>query len=476
MRRLTSGNQTKFVTFALVIIVIILVLIVFLGKVLHAEKEKYEITKDTFIYDCNYEYVNLTSDAIIAKKWTGKYYLNEPETGLSYDLGNSVIAYDSIKNKINLYGTFFEVALDGEVTKTDTNTEIKDMLTSKLYKIDDRKYLVVSKQINTEKNTLTASNYLIVILDKSGNTLLLNDTIDIKTINAITLETDTFKFDVANEKMIYNDMKIDLKKIIGSTNKYVEIKKDDQEDKKNQDNKIQQGEGRIDIGANSSSNSNVNIGGTTVINNGGSNQNNNDKNSNTSIEKDNQNFNAVKSANLRGVTPGSTYLDVNYLITDPENKYQIVYLKIVGGNKTDTVSLDKNNNIYRITNLTPNTNYTITLGYKEIKNDNTIQEKTEDVLMVKTLKLGGSLNITKITPEKVYFNIKLDKNSNYDNATVSVFLNGVVLEEVNVNLEQALSSSGWTTNVARGSKSTGKLTIKVNNIEGVEISTSTQIY
>ena len=490
MRKLTAGNKMKFATFAIIIIIIILVLLIFLTKILGIEKEKYEITKGTFIYDKNYEHIDLKGDAIIAKKWTGQYYLDEPETGLSYDLGNSAIAYDSIKNKIDLYGTFYEVGVDGEVKKTEKNTEIRDTSSSKLYKIEDRKYLIVSREINTETNSLTANNYLIIILDKSGNTLLLNNKIDIKTINALILETDTFKFDVANEKLIYNDSKIDLKKIIGSTNQYIEPKKEDETEDNNQNT---QGGSTVNVGSNSSTSSTINIGGTTIIspgnsNNSGNNNNNNNSSNNGNNEinngnnepdssKDNNTTKIVKSASLRGITPGATYLDVSYAITDPSNKYQVVYLNINGGGTTDTISLDKSNTIYRITNLSPNTTYKVSLGYKAIKSDNTIEEITEDVLTVKTLKLGGEIKITKITPTKVYFNVKLDPSSEYDNATISVLLNGKEIEkDIKVNTSQAINSNGWISSFDRNAGDIGKITIRVNNIKDVNLSTSTQIY
>ena len=156
MRKLSAGNKTRFVIFTLIIISIILVLLIILNKTLNLEKEKYAIEKDVVTYDKDYEYVSLTTDAVIQKKWTGRYYLNELETGLSYDLGTSAVTYNPIKNKLNLYGTFFEVALDGEVTRTTKNVEISNILDSKIYKIEDRKYLIVSKNISNQKERSAA--------------------------------------------------------------------------------------------------------------------------------------------------------------------------------------------------------------------------------------------------------------------------------------------------------------------------------
>lgn len=486
MRKLTAGNKSRFAVFVILIISIIAILVIFLSKVLKFEKEEYEIDKNIFIYDKNYEYIDLTADAVIAKKWTGEYYLNEPETGLSYDLGPAVIAYDSLKNRITLYGTFFEVGLDGQVTKTKTKTDITDMQTPKLYKIEDRKYLLIAGEMVTENGTLTAENYLMIILDKSGNTLLLNNNIDVKTINAIILETSTFKFDVANEKLLYNESEIDLKKIIGSTNLYVEPEEEPEEEN------TENGGTTINVGgssANSSSSSIINIGGTTVINPGSGNDssdNNNDddddeeNNNNTTggiITEDTNSTKVVKSASLRSIVPGTTYLDVNYLITDPENRYQVVYLTIEGGGMVDTISLDKTSSLYRITGLKPNTDYNVTLGYKEIKNDNTLEEVIEDVLNVRTAKLGGEFSITKVTPTKIYFNLKLDQNSEYDNATVKVLLDGnEIMEELKVNTEQAIKSEGWSSEIERTEDMIGKLTLKLDKVNNVELSISTQIY
>lgn len=483
MRKLSAGNKTRFTIFALIIISTILVLIIILNKALTFQKEEYAVEKDIVTYDKEYEYVSLTSDAIIQKKWTGKYYLNEPETGLSYELGTSAVTYNPIKNKLNLYGTFFEVALDGEVTKTNKNIEVSDMLNSKLYKIEDRKYLIVSRNISNENGSLTAENYLMVVIDKSGNTLLLNNTIDVKTINAIVLETDTFKFDVANEKLIYDETIIDLKKIIGSSNEYVQPEpKEEEKEEENNNN----GNGTtINVGGSnsqSSTNVTVNVGGSTGTNGStpsGSTGTNNGANTNNQTNNTNQNnaTQVIKSVSLRSVTPGATYLDVSYLITDPQGQYQVVYLSIDGGGYVDNISLDKTKDFYRIIGLSPNTEYTVSLGYKVMKSDATVEEITEDVLNVKTLKLQGNLSITKVTEKEIYFNLKIDNSSKYDNAKLYVYINDTKQNSyIEVNIEQAISQAGWTSSIERTDDMVGKITLSLQDVEDVELTTSAQIY
>jgi len=497
MRKLTVGNKGRFAVFTIIVIIIIVILILFLNKMINIEKEQYEITKDVFLYDNDYEHVNLSKDAVIAKKWNGKYYLTEPETGLTYDLGTSGIGYDTIKNRLNLFGNFYEVSLDGEVTKKTKKTEVSDMLNSKLYKIDDRKYLVVSPNITIENSSMSAENYLIVVIDKSGNTLLLNNKMDVKTINAIVLQTDMFKFDVANEKLLVNDTKIDLTKIIGTTNEYTPIKsKEDEKNNEEQLAQTQNGGTYVNVGgstANSYNSPNAIVNGGTVVNNGNNSntnntENNSDKNNNSDNDNKNDNNSSsdknpvtnvtkiVKSINLRSVTAGSTFLDVNYFISDPESKYQIVYLYVTGPNYTNTIALDKTKELYRIEGLEPDTEYNITLGYRTTNINNKIESETEDIINVRTLKVQESLVITKVSTNRIYFNLKLDNNYAYDSAKIKVYVNDV--EDVSltqsINVSSAVSTNGWTSSIERPSGS--KITLKLDGAiyNGVSVKTNLQ--
>lgn len=70
-----------------------------------------------------------------------------------------------------------------------------------------------------------------------GDTLLSNYELNMKTIKPLKLKTGSYEFDIANEKLIFGEEEIDLKKIIGSTNEYKEIK---QEIKDVQDDEIEE--------------------------------------------------------------------------------------------------------------------------------------------------------------------------------------------------------------------------------------------
>ena len=60
----------------------------------------------------------------------------------------------------------------------------------------------------------------MVDLDKVGNATLTNHKISLKTFSETVIVTSNYTFDIANEILTYGSDKIDLKKIIGSSNAY----------------------------------------------------------------------------------------------------------------------------------------------------------------------------------------------------------------------------------------------------------------
>ena len=82
-----------------------------------------------------------------------------------------------------MFGNFYQVLKGGDIKKISGNNRINNSSESQFYKIDDRKYLIVAKSITNNTGSLSTQDYLIVIIDKLGNALLLNNEINAKTIN-----------------------------------------------------------------------------------------------------------------------------------------------------------------------------------------------------------------------------------------------------------------------------------------------------
>lgn len=462
MRALAAGNKKRFALFAIIIITIIILLITSLRLALKHEPEQYKIESNITLYDSDYVPIKTEEEATINKRWDGNYYLTLNNSKSTYKLNKKVVSFNEKNSKVTLYGEVFKVLFDGQVEKYIKDTEIKNNSGDQFYKIADRQYLLISDSIKNDSGSISTSKYLYVIIDKSGNTLILNNEIYAKTINPIVLTTSSYKFDIANEKLLVGSNEIDLKKIIGSSNEYKEkepeeqeentnetTKEDteDEEDNKNNNNNnnneniwgpngnMQNGEGSVNGNQNTQAgqNGNVNNGGT-VEQGGGI------------ISSDKNKTPLAKSVSLRGAIATSSYIDIEYAVQDPENKYQTVYAFIEAVGYENMIALDKNATTYRLTDLESNTEYKITLGYKQITADNEIEDQIEDVLSVRTTRLNAKLDITKVLAgkQKVYFNLKLDQNYAFDYAKVALYVDGMKESDIVVNLTEAAKADGWS--------------------------------
>ena len=525
MRKLTSGNQKIFVIFSLIVFVIIVLLIYELFKFISISKQKYDVSKGMLFYDNDYNPIVLPEDGKVFQKWDKKYHLVLNDSNEDYILGNNGIGYNAGELLLNIYGNLYKINYDNTVEKYNNETIIKNLNKNAIYKLDDRKYLVVGRKIQNDTGTISTKNYLLVILDKAGNTLLLNNETSYKTINPIKIITSDFVFDVPNEKLLYNKsqdtiIEIDLKKVIGSSNEYIEKEKIEEEniveeniveevleeeEKEDTDTTLANNNGQVvqtvtSTGTTTTQTQIIAASGNGVIGqqvndvqNASSNEqsSNNSSNSNNSNDSDNKSTtntqqpvsNAdknktkiVKSISLRQITPSSTYFDVDYYISDPENKYQSVYLEIEASNGyTNLVSLDKSKTTYRISNLDPNTEYKVALRYKEITSESKIEDFTEDVLSVTTLGINANIIVTKVSTDRIYFRFNMDHNYVFDSAVLNVYKDGQIVETMNVDISSSLQDEGWQYYIKRPS-GYDTLNFRVENVvyEGKKINYITE--
>lgn len=483
MRALAAGNKKRFALFAIIIITIIILLITSLRLALKHETEQYKIESNITLYDSDYVPIKTEEEATINKKWDGNYYLTLNNSKSTYKLNKKVVSFNEAKSKVTLYGEVFKVLFDGQVEKYVKDTEIKNNSGDQFYKIADRQYLLISDSIRNESGSISTSKYLYVIIDKSGNTLILNNQIYAKTINPIVLTTSSYKFDIANEKLIVGSNEIDLKKIIGSSNEYKEKEpeEDTNEDKEDSKDKVEHEQNNNN---NENQNSNIQNGeGTAVGDQNTQNNQNNNSNSGSNVQGGgitNSNTNKTplsKSVSLRGAIATSSYIDIEYAVQDPEHKYQTVYAFVEAVGYENMIALDKNATTYRLTDLEPNTEYKITLGYKQITADNEIEDQIEDVLSVRTTRINAKLDITKVLAgkQKVYFNLKLDQNYAFDYAKVALYVDGMKESDLVVNLTEAVKQNGWS-NVLTFENYGSEIVLQVEGTshDGTPVSTNIQ--
>jgi len=427
-----SKNKVLFAIFILIVllIVFILVLSVYNSKE-NKNVEEYKISLNNSIYDKDFSYISLKNDAILKKEWDGNYYLIENNSSKKYDLGTETVLYDKSKNQLTLYGAIYQVYENGETVQKTGKTSINNLSDFQFFKLSDRKYLIVSS--NIKGIDFSTVNYLIVSIDKAGNATLLNNDVNIKTINPLILSTDNIKFDIANEKILIGEKEVDLKKINGSTNEYVEEKEENKRP----------------------SNENINTDNTT------NNQNNNNNNNNAGSSSGIYNqiisqiinisglvsstvnkTNLYKNISLRSVNVGASYLDVTYSIIDPQNKYLSIFLALEDEDENvNFYYLNKDSTRYRISGLNPNKQYKLSMNY--IVSGNSSSQVADSVIVI-TSTDPTSVKITRLNGSIVSYKVKMYNEYEFSSANV-VLTNcedGQYLGLRELNVSNALSSVG----------------------------------
>ena len=443
MRKLTSGNKMNFTIFVVIIILIIALIIMCVKYVISIDKQIYTIDANSFLYDIGNLPIQVENGGTMQAKWDGKYHLTTKE-GNTYNVGEQAVIYNKTTGKVNLYGKMYQVFSDASVETLTGVSEITDFTEDRFYKLADRKYLIISNSIKNETTTINTKRYLIIILDKAGNTLLLNNEINAKTINPMKLETTSFILDVANDKIIFGDNEeIDLTQIIGTTNQYEEkidtAETEEVEETEGANNNIAQS-----ITTTTTTTDLDNSTTQTIINgNVGANTQEDYTNTDDMEQEGINNTPLEKSVSLRSAMATSSTITVDYNILDPESKYQTVYI-VLEGPTNKTIALDKTRTSYVITDLVPNTDYKITMGVREINSDGTISENIEDTMTVRTKKINTSIAITKVSLSKITFNLKMDSNYIFDSADIVFYVDGEEKDRKNVNIASATTANGWT--------------------------------
>ena len=221
MRKLNLKNKFYIGIFAIIILLIVGILVCSLFLSQKNGKVVYNVSNNCVIFDSETNLIDTSLGGEVTRKWGNNYYYVNQDK-YSYEIGNTPVIYEKTNNEIQIFGDNYQVYSDGSVLKNNDLTVISNSKDSSFFKLSDRVYLIVSPEIYNDDKSIYTSIYLIVYIDKKGNASILNDSINLKTINPMNLLFDDYTFDIANEKLIIKDNVIDLKQIIGSTNEYEE--------------------------------------------------------------------------------------------------------------------------------------------------------------------------------------------------------------------------------------------------------------
>ncbi len=461
MKKLNGKNKFFVTVFILIILVIIGILIFAIRLSGHDTKTALPVTNNTAIFATDSNLIDTSDGGKIDSNWDGEYYYLSSKNR-SYKLGKTPVVYDKASEVLNLLGINYQVLSDGSVIKNDDMITVNNFNTPNFYKLDDRVYLITCSEIYTLDKSIYTSKYLVVNIDKQGNASVYNDSINIKTVNPMSITFGQYTFDVANEKLIIGNNTIDLKQIIGSTNEYVFKEKEEVKPEYDEKELVDSYNDLVNDFSKYANNTNMIISANNkIVNNNTIVTNGISESIAEAARKALSKALITKRVSLRGCIASSSYIDVTYVVTDPENKYQAVYLLVTGNINgkltTEKIMIDKYQSTARISDLEPSSEYTISLGYIEVvknEQEKTLQDNIEDIVNVRTTKVDYKLNIEKISSGYVYFNFKMFDSFALESGKVALYIDNVKQDEVVINTLEMLSDKGFSSRFKIGS---GKL-------------------
>ncbi len=412
MRKYDIKNKRNIGIIIIISFGIIIMFSLFTKLFLNRDRKEYKIDPETLVFDVDRNIIKSNNNSIIKTKWNKEYYLIQDKN--SSRLGKSSITYNNDSGEIKLYGRYYEIGSGDEINITSGETTIKSSVLTKFYKLEDRKYLVIDKEIKTADSLLSTTDFLLVDLDKVGNATFTNHKVNLKSFSKSTIVTSNYTFDVANEILTYGSQKIDLKKIIGSTNTYT---KDELEPEENTAEATENAAIDIQNGADGDGTGKGTGKESLVV---------------EEIKK------ASKQTSVISVNTTVNKIMIDYVIYDPHNEYTSVYMEVQqdGSNSIDTIYLNAGSTSYDLTKgILPNTKYNLTFKYNYLDENNELNIKTFDNISVTTKKPKLSLKVTKTSFNNVTYLITTDNNVNLTSALLTVYVNGEEYSSNTINIE-----------------------------------------
>lgn len=425
LRKYDLRNKRSFLIVGIIAIIHIVIFSFFIYKFIKIGNVEYKLDSGTVIMDNNNDSMVLKENATLKMKWTGNYYLKFDDSKKEEVLSPNVISYDD--GKIYLYGKFFEVRNKDDIVITKDETKIDNISTPRFYKIEDRKYLLVSGSIISSDSQISANDFLLVELDKSGNAKLTNNKVNLKTISKTTLVTSTYEFDINNELLKFGDDTIDLKKIIGTSNQYKE------DDSKGSGDGTEDGTGDGTGTGNGGGNETgqTNTGNVVTPDSKGEVVNNKDNKINNDNKPDDTKKPQATVTSVVGVTASYNNINANYVIYDPYNNYTSTFVEVrnSSGALIKKVNMSKSGNSVILDNLDYNSTYTLLFKYSYTENGeekyNTYYEETVNT---KSPKYYITLNKVSNISKTVSYNVNLD------NRAFNEIISGTVPVTINATL------------------------------------------
>lgn len=218
MRSFEKKNKRSFLLYGLIVAASIVALSLIVYTTINDNEDTLMLEAGSLIFTDSDEIIELSADSQITKKWDDNYYLIED--GNKKSIGSFPLIYNRNLNTIDLLGSVYRIYPNGTTQKYNDGLKITNTEENSLYKLADRKYIMVGEQITSYDQSFQANNFMRIAVDKNGNALLQSLGLSSKTINPMILYSGDIYLDIASELMYCNGIEVNLRKVLGSTNEY----------------------------------------------------------------------------------------------------------------------------------------------------------------------------------------------------------------------------------------------------------------
>ena len=174
--------------------------------------DQYAMEIGSLVYDNAYSRINLEGNGEVHRELNGNWNL-KVDGGEKYDLGKKTVAYEPQSGSLKVFGGGWQFKEDGTVVKLSNFEEIP-LTESGFIKLSDRKYVLVGDDIHDASGKVTADGFLYIIADKAGNAHMMNDVMNVTSMDEMILNEGDFQYNIAEETLALGENVVDLQSVL----------------------------------------------------------------------------------------------------------------------------------------------------------------------------------------------------------------------------------------------------------------------
>lgn len=387
--------------------------------------DQYAMEIGSLVYDNAYSRINLEGNGEVRRELNGNWNL-KVDGGEKYDLGKKTVAYEPQSGSLKVFGGGWQFKEDGTVVKLSNFEEIP-LTESGFIKLSDRKYVLVGDDIHDASGKVTADGFLYIIADKAGNAHMMNDVMNVTSMDEMILNEGDFQYNIAEETLALGENVVDLQSVMSALNVV--------EDPFNLGRKkyaytIRGGNGGAGgkggaggIGGRGGTGGIGGAGGQGGIGgyggaggsggSGGSGGNGGAGGNGGSINGSNQSQNITGRMGMyiKSIDKSSNKLVVHFRINDTFGNYGEIEVRVKpssGSGKEIIKRVGPDDEEVTFDQLTAGKRYTVTIGYYDEEEDG--EFRSMDVVRATTEDVSISFYITQVNSDDVCYSVQLDED------------------------------------------------------------------